>query len=340
MKDMKMNTTIETTIAPVESVQPKPTQIALTSEAYNAVLESLGSGAFVTTNPQQTAADILNACKAHPADSMSLAYTGVMLAGGKAISLIDLANGFGNESLPAAGGNGYCFAAVKAKGNTAKNRAGYLYGFAVYPAFSLQQFMEIDAGLQFVQDKISTAVQMEVARPYRLAPDQALLTLEDMQNAAESMPSTIADLVEKAEREARAENGAAFVGFAAATKAFCQTLIEGNKAAFATLITAANKVAPRAFLDSIRAADYHEANPYLSRFNQETFAKLVAYFAQAVDQIRANTEAEAIAAGIPANEIKHTVKFTGADIMRAYEGRDQLKLVETIADFTDGDLTL
>lgn len=321
----------------VESLAIKPAQIALTSNAYAAVLETLGSGAFETNEPQAVALAMLTACKDSPADLAILAQTGVMLAGKKAVSLHDLAYGLAEDSLPKAGQNGFAFAATKSKGNTAKGKQGILYGFAIYPAYSLADLMGTDDGLQFVQSKVKTAVLMEVSRPYRLGADQVTLTLDDMQKAAASMPASIADLVEKAEREARAENGAQFVGFAAATKAFCKTLEDSGKKAFADLLTAANKVAPNAFRDSIRASDYHMANAHLSQIQPDVFAKLVAYFGQAVDQIRANTESEAAATGA---EIKHTVKFTGADIARAFEGREELKLVDAVLEYSADDLTL
>jgi hypothetical protein len=320
-----------------ESKAIKPTQIVLTSPAYAAVLETLGSGSHETIDPVQTAAAILAACKDSPAEYAALATCGVMIAGSKAVSLHDLASGLANDSLPAAGSNGYSIAATKSKGNTAKGKSGALYGFALFPAYSLADLMQSESGLLFVASKIKTAVLMEMSRPYRLGADQQTLDLDDLQKAAESMPCSIADLVEKAEREARAENGAAFVGFAAATKAFCKTLEDGGRKAFSDLITAANKIAPNAFRDSIRARDYQEANAHLGRVSPENFAKLVSYFAQAADQIRANAEAEAVAAGA---EVKHSVKFTGADIMRAFEGRDDLQLVDDVQEYTADDLTL
>jgi hypothetical protein len=333
------NTTTEQTTegSAAQSVAIQPAQIALTSDAYAAVLEVLGSGAFETQDPAATAAQIIHAAKDSPKDAALLATVGVMIAGKKAVSLYDLAAGLAVDSLPDAGSNGYSLAATKSKGNTKTGKQGALYGFILAPAYSLADLMQTEAGLKFVADKIQTAILMETSRPCRLATDQTTLTLDDMQNAASSMPASVADLVEKSERAARAENGAAFVGLAAATKAFCATLAANGKEKLAELITAANKTAPNAFRDSIRAADYHAANAHLSRIQPDTFAKLVQFFATAVDQIRANAEEEAAKAGA---EVKHTVKFTGADIMRAFEGREELKLVDEVADYSAEDLTL
>ena len=237
----------------------------------------------------------------------------VALAGQGAATVAEILEG--TATLPESGDRGYVLSLIGVRGlkgtdadGKPENRNGAI-ALAIYPAHSIDALTATEEGKAWLQIQADKEAGLVAFRRLRFAAGEA--TAQMLADAAQGMPATVADFIERA----RAASGESFAVFNALFTDFRKILANnaGTAASAAVLPTKKADV-----LSAIRSKAYAETYfPLLEEKN--LFSMVGRAFAIAVANMKKNAEASG-----------ESFEYDPADILRWIEGRDTLNLVNRV----------